>query len=220
MASPWEQFASGLGAVLTGLGSVVGIRTEEQPRYELLVEDREYEIRAYAPYLVATVVTPGSRREGSNASFRILAGYIFGKNQKQERMSMTAPVVMKPESEAIEMTAPVLMTPEEQGWSMSFVLPARYTRETLPLPVDPRIVIRDMPEETLAVVRFTGTPEQDEVLAREKKLRLWLEERQVAAFEAEAGYRFAGYDPPFTLPLLRRNEVMIPVKRRHGLGGP
>jgi hypothetical protein len=218
MATAWDHVAAGVGLVLTGLGSVFGVRTEEQPRYELLVKDRDYEIRAYAPYMVATTAMTGSRSEGSNEAFRVLAGYIFGKNQRQESMSMTAPVVSKPASEAIEMTAPVVLTPGEQGWSMSFVLPAKYTRETLPLPLDPRIVIRDVPAEMLAVARFTGVAGQDEVQAQQRLLRDWLD-GHADAYEAEAGYRFAGYDPPFTLPLLRRNEVMIPVKRRPGPGG-
>lgn len=218
MASAWEGVLAALGFVLAGVGSVVGIRTEEQPRYEVLAQDCNHEIRAYAPYMVATTRTTGSRNEGANQSFRILAGYIFGNNQKRESIPMTAPVVMKPEGEAIGMTAPVVMTPAGEGWTMSFVLPARYTRETLPLPVDPRIEIGDVPAEDLAVVRFSGIASQDEVLKQERGLRTWLAATQGQAFEAGAGYRFAGYDPPFTLPMLRRNEVMIPVKRSIGRG--
>lgn len=214
MAAFWESLATGLGLVLTGVGSVVGIRTEETPRYETIVKDGDHEIRRYAPYLVATTRASGSREEASNQSFRILAGYIFGNNRTRESISMTAPVVMTPESTKIPMTAPVVMTPDGESWEMAFVLPARFTRETLPVPVDPRVAIREMPAEDLAVVRFSGSVNQEEALKQERGLRDWCTRTQGQAYEAAGTYRFAGYDPPWTLPPLRRNEVMIPVKRR------
>lgn len=212
MATFFDGLVAGIGVLLTGVGSVVGIRTAQEPRHEVLVKDGVHEIRRYAPYIVATTSSAGDRDASANDSFRLLAGYIFGNNRARESIEMTAPVVMKAEGTSIEMTAPVVMAPDGERWTMAFVLPERFTLENVPMPVDPRIEIREVPAEDLAVVRFSGIADQQAILAQERKLRAWLGQAQGHAYEALGGYRYAGYDPPFTLPFLRRNEVMIPVK--------
>jgi hypothetical protein len=219
----WEQLASGVGAVLAGLGSVVGIRGEEQPRYEILLADGPNQVRQYAPQLVATTTSPGSRDQDRGASFRILAGYIFGGNRSRASIAMTTPVVMAPAteqpstklptSERIAMTSPVVMAPGKDGWTMTFILPATLTRETAPIPNDPRVKIAELPAETLAVTTFSGAPDEATSAGHAKSLRTWLEAH---GYQATGAYRFAGYDPPFTLPFMRRNEVMIPVTRPGG----
>lgn len=204
---PFAALAFGSGC------SFLGIRTEEQPRYEVLAREGRYEVRRYAPYLTATVVTRGSFRETQGQSFRVLAGYIFGKNQASARIPMTAPVAMEPRSEKIAMTAPVQMQEAGAGaWAMTFALPSRYTLETAPKPLDPRIVLREVPAGTVAAARYTWGFSEDRARRHEAGLRAWLAAQ--GAYEPDGEARISGYDPPWTLPFLRRNEVMIPVRSK------
>jgi len=195
---------------------VVGVRTAEELKYTVVDAEESFEVRSYAPYIAAEASTTDS--DNVNRSlFRILAGYIFGKNTTEESIPMTAPVVMEAEkdtSEKIAMTAPVIMEEEgESGWKMAFSMPSEYTMETLPKPLDPRVSLVEVPSRILAVVRFSGTFNNAEKrVEMEQALRSWLEEKQQYKAVGQAFY--AGYDPPFTMPFLRRNEVLVEVAPR------
>jgi hypothetical protein len=204
------EFLRILGLALSGLGSILGLHLEAQPRYDVLVQDANKEIRHYAPTLIATTRANGTRATTSNQSFRLLAGYIFGKNRKRMPMAMTAPVLQTSDHEELPMTAPVLMTSGAGQSAMAFILPEGYTLETAPEPLDPEIQIVAVPSELLASIRFSGVADEREELAQEAVLRKWL--AQQPGYEAAGPHRFAGYDPPFTVPFLRRNEVMIPLR--------
>ncbi len=147
-----------------------------------------------------------ARQEG----FRRLAGYIFGGNARRDRIAMTAPVAQA-RGERIAMTAPVAQSGGEGVWRIRFFMPARFTMETLPVPDDRRVALVAVPEETLAVLRFAGIPRAEVVADRRAAL--------LAALEG-SGWRAAGdvqaffYDPPWTVPALRRNEVVVPVAPR------
>ena len=111
--------------------SVFGVRNEESPKYEVLVKNNNMELRQYSPYIVATTRTEGSFKESQGTAFRILAGYIFGDNEKVVKIAMTALVVMNPqksESEKIAMTAPVIQSPTGSGWEMSFTIDRPHSR--------------------------------------------------------------------------------------------
>lgn len=105
----------------------------------------------------------------------------------------------------------VLVHPAGATWEMALIMPSTYTLETVPLPNDPRVQLSEMPAEELAVIRFSGAPGDSALLEQEFKLRRWLQGRE--DYEASGSYRYAAYDPPFTIPFLRRNEIMIPVAR-------
>ena len=200
--------------------SVVGVRTAEELQYDVLEADAEFEIRAYAPYIAAEARSTDAKNVNGSL-FRILAGYIFGKNTTDESIAMTAPVVMEASareptedtSEKIAMTAPVVMEEEAPGeWRMAFSMPAKYTMETLPKPLDPRVKLVEMPPRTLAVVRYAGTfDNRGKRTEMEQALRAWVSARPEYQIVGKVFY--AGYDPPFTLPALRRNEVMVEVIR-------
>jgi hypothetical protein len=202
-----------LAAVAASGCSVFGIRTEEQPRHEILAHDGRFEIRQYAPYLTASITTAGTFKGTQRESFMTLAGYIFGKNRSSAKMEMTAPVAQSTKSESIAMAAPVMMQESgAQAWVMTFVIPSKYTLETVPKPLDPRIELRETPGELLAVARYTWSFTEQRGRRRERELRDWLDAQ--GKYEAVGPARFSGYDPPWTLPFLKRNEVMIPVRAK------
>lgn len=200
------------GVLLTGC-SFFGIRSGyEQPPYELLATLGDgVEIRRYGPRLAAeTEVESTDAGEARNQAFRVLAAYIFGENRAREEVAMTAPVEVERASEPIAMTAPVEARAEGGRLVMRFFMPSRWTRETLPEPLDPRVRIVEVPGESVAVLRFSGFRGTEAVRRHEAALLRGL---------AGSGWRAEGapsaffYDPPWTLPFLRRNEVAVPVAR-------
>ena len=209
--------------------SIFGIRTAEELSYSVVEDTESVEVRRYAPYISAEASMEGDYEAVQSDLFRALAGYIFGKNTTKEDIAMTAPVVMNSQnqsdtnvdsdapsqsvkSETIEMTAPVTMTPEsERQWKMAFSMPSKYTMETLPKPTDKRVKLVPVAARTVAVVRYSGTFNDDE--NRDESLSIlqtWLKDHPEYIMVGKPF--FAGYDPPFTLPFLRRNEVLIEIK--------
>lgn len=208
-----------LGGLLLGACSAFGIRSgTEEPRYSVAGRVGDVEIRRYAPRLAAETTVPGDAYDARGEGFRRLAGYIFGGNQKRARIDMTAPVAQSTagasaRGERIAMTAPVAQAPVAQasgdgGWVIRFFLPAALSDP--PAPNDARVRIVPVPEQTMAVLRFSGTAGEDVVASRRAAL--------LAALSSTAWHP-AGepvtwfYDPPWTLPPLRRNEVAVPVTR-------
>jgi len=194
--------------------SAFGIRSgTEEPAYKLLAMTDSLEIREYAPRIVAETLVEGEADAVRNEGFRRLAGYIFGDNRSQAKIAMTAPVAQsssKP-SETIAMTSPVAQDRDASGlWRIRFFAPASMTLETMPIPNDARVVITLLPAQTYAVRRFSGDRSSEAVAAQEKLLRASLA-TQTWTVEGDVLAWF--YDPPWTLPFLRRNEVAIPVKR-------
>ncbi len=135
-------------------GAAVAI---EEPQYTVIESGEDFEIRQYEPYIVAEVTVDGSLRRSGNSAFRILAGYIFGQNRSSTKMNMTAPVESRSTSERMNMTAPVESVDNGDGsYVYGFVMESRYTMDTLPMPIDERIRIREVPARTMAVRSFTG----------------------------------------------------------------
>lgn len=200
-------------ALLQAGCSVFGIRTEETPKYEVLFKQDDKEIRAYSSYIVARTQVKGEFKEAQNEAFRILAGYIFGKNEQKQKISMTAPVVQEAsaQSEKIAMTAPVVMqAPSAAGWEMTFMMPSKYKISDLPRPKDERIQFEEIPAQTIAVIRYSGFGSESTNNKKAQELQSWITEQK--KYEAVSGPSWAGYDPPWTIPFLRRNEMMITLK--------
>ncbi len=197
-------------APLLGACSVFGMRDgTEEPPFTVIARLGEVEIRRYPARLIAEMDVTGDEQNARSAAFRPLAAYIFGENTASERIGMTAPVAQA--GERIGMTAPVAQTREGAVWRIGFFMPARYSEATLPRPRDPRITIRTLPETEVAVLRFSGLPNPDAVASAEARL--------AAALEGSA-WRATGpggawfYDPPWTIPGLRRSEAWRPVAAR------
>jgi len=188
----------------------VGIRSgTEEPKYSVVAVLGAVEIRQYAPRLAAAVTVPGDEIAARAAGFRKLAGFIFGGNTAGAEISMTAPVAQS--SAKIAMTAPVAQAATPDGWVIMFYMTANYTRASLPVPKDPAVRIVDVPGETDAVLRFSGVPGKAAVAAARGRLLAVLQGSDwVAAGDVFDWF----YDPPWTLPFARRNEVGVKVTRR------
>jgi len=185
----------------------------EKPKYTVVMEDEKFEFREYPSMLIAEVTVKGDRKEAANKAFKQLAGFIFGDNQARTKMAMTAPVTQRPAdleeleipSEKIAMTAPVTQTQTEAGvWVVNFMMPAEYSRETLPVPDDKTITIRETEPYKAITIRFKGKWKTSTMERRTKQLE---------NYAASKGLKIVGppdyafYDPPFMPGFMRRNEV-------------
>lgn len=179
----------------------------EQARYETMASDGEIEIRSYAAMIVAETEVTGARKEAINQGFQRIADYIFGNNTPNQKVAMTAPVIQQP-SETIAMTAPVTQEAVGTAWKIRFVMPAEYTMDTLPRPTTDTVTLKQVPGKRLAVIRFSGTADDAMLEQKTKALQNYLEKHQLTP-RATPVYAF--YNPPWTLPFLRRNEVMIEI---------
>jgi SOUL heme-binding protein len=206
-------------ALLLLLSAPIAMAIEE-PKHQVIESSGKFEIRQYAPMLQAQVETTGERGDAITAGFKILAGYIFGGNTAQEKIAMTAPVTQAPEGNAddkkgekIAMTAPVTQAPvgepAEQRWRVAFMMPAKYTLESLPKPNDARIKFVTMPGEKRAVVVFDGFSTQSNLQTHRALLEGFVKERSLKTI---GEYSLAFYNDPFTLPWNRRNEWWVAVQ--------
>ena len=194
--------------------SVFGNRSGyEQPGYKVVASLGEStEIRAYVPRVAAEArVENEDLDEGRDAAFRLLFDYITGSNRTAAKIAMTVPVESTGTSEKIAMTAPVesSRTGDNRVY-MRFFLPARFDRETAPRPLDPRITIVDVPVQTVAVLRFSGFGGEDTVAEKKREL---LRSLATTSWKPLSDSVVYFYDPPWTLPFFRRNEVVVAVGR-------
>jgi len=181
-----------------------------EPPYQTVVTDGDFEIRDYPAMIAAEVHVSGDRDEAGNAAFRLLAGYIFGGNTKRQKIEMTAPVAMAPDTgEKISMTAPVAMSGSENDWTMQFFMPGEYTMETLPVPDDARVKLVPVPPTRYAVVRFSGIGWDKTVAEHTERLRTFVANRHLVPVGSAILSR---YNPPWTLWFLRRNEIWLQLQ--------
>jgi hypothetical protein len=208
---------AGMAAMLSGIAlfgcSAVGIRDgTEEPRYTVLAAPDNLEIRQYGPRIAAETAIAGSDDSAAlNEGFRRLAGYIFGANRGKQKIEMTVPVTQQ-KGETIAMTAPVGQSRGADGQSViRFFMPAEWTMETLPVPENPAVTLMRVPGETMAVLRFTGLAGVSTIAARQAEL---LQKLDSTAWKPTGEPLAWFYDPPWTIPFLRRNEVAVPVASR------
>jgi hypothetical protein len=186
----------------------------ERPRYRILVQDGDFELRAYDDYLVAETTVRGPYDSALTEGFRILADYIFGNNRSSEHIAMTAPVTGQRTggAEKIAMTVPV--TAQSQGedtYHIAFMMPAKYTMESLPRPVNTGISFRRVPGHHSAVIRFSGSLNESSGTKHLGELRQWMRNHTL---EALAAPQFANYSPPWIPPFFRHNEILVEVSDR------
>lgn len=207
-----RDVASLLSGAALAACSVVGIRGgTEEPAYAVVrTVSPALEIRRYEARIAAETLVAGDEWSARSEGFRRLAGYIFGGNQAAASIAMTAPVSVAP-SERIAMTAPVATARTPEGWRVRFFMPATYTLATLPRPNDSRVEIVAVPPAVYAVYRYSGSISAEATARAQRELRRLLEGSGYAA-EGEVVNWF--YDPPWTLPPLRRNEAAVAVRER------
>lgn len=205
------MIAAIIGIVLIGVVSVGPIMSDvETPNYELVAAENNIEVRQYKPMIIAEVQMNGTREGAIGDGFRLLADYIFGNNIEQQGIAMAAPVQQQ-ESTKIAMTAPVQQQFTGDDWQISFVMPSEYTMETLPKPVNEHVTIKEIPAKTFAVITFSGTNSDKNVKDHENQLMKYVGANELLVIGTP---KYAFYNPPWTLPPMRRNEVMIEFQKQ------
>ncbi|OQW79600.1 MAG: heme-binding protein [Proteobacteria bacterium ST_bin11] len=198
-----------IGSLILSGCSVMGIRSSAEPTYELLSETGDIQIRRYPPLLIAETVIDADYAQAGNIGFNRLAGFIFGGNLQKQQLAMTTPVFRENAGEQIPMTAPVLQEATDNKWTMAFVMPANYSLDTLPTPIDPQVAIKALPAKKVAVLRYSGSLNLEKINEKSRLLSAWIEQQHLTPLSAP---RSAAYDPPWTLPALRRNEIHIDIE--------
>ena len=170
----------------------------EEPEFEVLQSHDDYEVRRYVPHIVAEVDVAGDDGDPGRAAFRILAGYIFGDNEAETKMSMTAPV-----------TSQAVGDDEKALYTYAFFMESEYTMETLPKPVDTRIRLVEKPARVIAARRYSGRWSASNYHKNEAALMAALADDGVVL----AGEPYlARYNSPFTLWFMRRNELLVEIE--------
>jgi hypothetical protein len=181
----------------------------EEPRYEVIRQFDNVELRQYAPYVVAEVVLDATAEDAGSRAFPILAGYIFGKNKGERKFAMTAPVTQTAAPVKMEMTAPVTQAVVSGGMRVQFVLPEGVTLESAPEPLDPRVQLRLVPASQWAAIRYSGTWSQANYGEHLGQLQAAL----AAAGVATQGQPvLARYNGPMTPWFMRRNEIWLALR--------
>ena len=182
----------------------------EEAKYAVLEKDGHFELRQYEPCIVAETIVEGDFDEVGNEGFRRLFRYISGDNQTKLPISMTSPVTQEMRSEKISMTAPVTQQKTGNDWNITFVMPAEYRMDTLPIPTDARITLRAIPARLVAAITYSGTWSKSHYEKHKALLDKMMSKRKL---KAAGEYIYARYNPPFTPWFMRRNEVLVPVER-------
>lgn len=188
----------------------------EEPSYTVLSQVEDFELRRYDEQLVAQTWVSGDQDTASRQGFKILADYIFGNNTapsgESSKISMTAPVTMQSDnlngqaSQKIAMTAPVSMQQNNGKWRVQFTMPSQYTMQTLPKPNNPDVKIVQVPAQTYGVIKFSGLAGSKKVAKKTETLKSWMQTQKLVISGTP---ELARYNPPWTLPFMRRNEVMM-----------
>jgi len=204
--------AIGFVALLAGVFMPLSMAIEI-PKYRVLEQEGAYELREYSPYLLAETEVEAGFMNAGNIAFGRLFRYISGANSAQTEIAMTAPVEQRGrgEGEKIAMTAPVEQSRGEGVYRVGFVVPSKYTRDTVPKPLDPRVSIREVGARKVAVWRYSGRWTEENFREYEQQLRQILLRKKMQA-EAGDSAIIARYDAPFIPWFMRRNEVLIPLQ--------
>jgi hypothetical protein len=193
--------------------SVFGIRSAEEAHYNVVDDQGEFQLREYAGLVVVETTVKAEFDEAGSQAFKRLFGYISGNNEGSREIAMTAPVMVsddKPvEGESIDMMAPVIVNQNADGWRYAFVLPASYSLDSAPLPTNPDVKLLEIKPKRVATLRYSGLLNESDFRDNTQRLQLWMASN---GLKPASSARVAGFDPPWALPFVRRNEVMIDVE--------
>jgi SOUL heme-binding protein len=205
----FEFFIMSWLTFLLGIGNAMAI---EEPKYSLTEKSNDFEIRAYNAMVVAETLVEGNLDQASSDGFKRIADYIFGnntaRNGSSEKIGMTAPVTFEPKNEKISMTTPVTMLQDSGKWRIYFVMPSKYTLETIPTPNNKAVTLRALPARNFAVLRFSGLAGEEKTANKTEELLSWLKTKNIVPIGSP---ELARYNPPWTLPFLRRNEMLVQI---------
>lgn len=190
------------------LGANSAMATEEAV-YEVVKVEDSFEVRDYAPHILAETFVNGDFDEAGNNAFRRLFRYISGENRSQTKISMTAPVSQQ-SGEKIDMTTPVGQQKSGDQWVVSFMMPESYDMGTLPVPDDPLVTLRQVPARRMATIRYSGRWSEKNYQKNKLKLDAWIEKEDLSVIGEPI---WARYNAPFVPWFMRRNEIIVPVSK-------
>lgn len=211
-----RRATAALFMVLLGVIAIRPGMAIEIPEYRVLEQDGAYELREYSPYMIAETEVDAGFMNAGNIAFGRLFRYISGANSSRTEIAMTAPVEQARDAsrgsggEKIAMTAPVEQVNVDGVYRVGFVVPRKFTRDTVPQPLDPRVTIREVPARTVAVWRYSGRWTEENFREHERDLRARLARQGLRSAPGDSAI-IARYDAPFIPWFMRRNEVMIPL---------
>ena len=192
-----------LGIAAIAAGPIMSM--VEQPEYTVVTSKGAFEIREYGPMIAAEAEVAGERQAAIAEGFRIIAAYIFGANKPNAKIEMTAPVQQQRE-QTIAMTAPVTQQGDGGKWKVRFIMPKTWTMETLPAPTDTRVRLIQLPAKKMVAFRFTWRATDSLIAEKTAELRKYVRAEKLVTVGEPL---FAFYNPPWTLPFFRRNEIML-----------
>ncbi|MBX7246833.1 MAG: heme-binding protein [Candidatus Sumerlaeaceae bacterium] len=190
---------------------------QEEAKYSVVKKDGAFEVRQYEARVVAETFVEGDFASAGNSAFNRLFGYISGKNKGKQKVAMTAPVTQETsdpsagskEGEKIAMTAPVTQETSGGKFRVTFILPASFTMANAPEPTDPDVKLKSEPARKAAVVKYSGSWSQKLYDRKLAELKDWM---TTSSLVADGNPVWARYNPPFSIPVFRRNEIIIPIK--------
>ena len=212
-----------LASITLGLGIlwITPAMAIEEPKYAVIVSDAQFEVRHYAPVLIAETIVEGDMDAASSKGFRLIADFIFGNNlssdtDKKSKIAMTAPVTVEPQSSKIAMTAPVTVEPQAaesnmktaKTWRINFVMPSQYTLANIPKPKNNAVSLREVPSKYFIVHKYSGFNTVARVQTKTDETVEWAIKR---SYKMIGTPQLSRYDPPWTLPMFRRNEIMLEI---------
>jgi SOUL heme-binding protein len=203
-------------ALLVGFLGMESAMAIEEPRYEVSISQAPFELRHYAPILIAQTIVEDDMDTASNKGFRLIADFIFGNNlaansEQAAKIAMTAPVTVEPQSSKIAMTAPVTIEPQlgsAQQWRIHFVMPSQYTLANIPKPKNSAVTLHELPSKYFVVHRYSGFNTVARVQEKTDEALAWAKQQSLKVVGTP---QLSRYDPPWTLPMFRRNEIMVEV---------
>ena len=204
-------------ALLVGFLGMESAMAIEEPKYEVRISQAPFELRHYAPTLIAQTIVEGDMDEASNKGFRFIADFIFGNNlaansEQAAKIAMTAPVTVEPQSSKIAMTAPVTIEPQlgsAQQWRVHFVMPSQYTLANIPKPKNSAVTLHELPSKYFVVHRYSGFNTVERVQEKTDDALAWAKQQSLKVVGTP---QLSRYDPPWTLPMFRRNEIMVEIE--------
>ncbi|APC97871.1 SOUL family heme-binding protein [Francisella frigiditurris] len=205
-----KRFLASIITIFLSGCSIFGISNVPEPNYKSLKTDNNFSIREYKPIIEAQVqINNNDYKSAVNKGFKELFKYITGENISNEKIKMTKPVVIKQNSQKIAMTAPVLVKEGKESWIISFILPESFNIDDAPKPTNNSIKLVEVPQEKVAVINFNGSFNEEAIKENTSKLKNWINHNNLVQIGEP---RAAGYNPPWTIPYFRKNEIQIPIK--------
>ena len=188
-------------ALLVGFLGMESAMAIEEPKYEVRTSQAPFELRLYAPTLIAQTIVDGDMDEASNKGFRLIADFIFGNNlaansEQAAKIAMTAPVTIEPQLGST------------QQWRVHFVMPSQYTLANIPKPKNSAVTLHELPSKYFVVHRYSGFNTVARVQEKTDEALAWAKQQSLKVVGTP---QLSRYDPPWTLPMFRRNEIMLEV---------